>query len=285
MGRVAYVVGQPIGHSLSPHMHNAAFAACGIDATYLPAEVASAELASWLREVSTPLFLGCSVTVPHKEAVMPYLDHVEGDAILCGAVNMIRRTADGQLIGANTDTIGFRRSLAAEANRSLAGQNVVILGAGGAARALAVVAFQDRAAAVTLANRHVERAWHVLEYLAELAGATPVGAVELAGSDLDEALERADVVVNATSVGLRSTLSPIDPLLIRPSSLVVDIVYNPTLTALLAGAQRRGAPVLGGLGMLVYQAAAAFEVWTGLAAPVAVMRAAAEQVLAAAGSH
>jgi shikimate dehydrogenase len=142
MTRLAYVIGTPIGHSLSPHIHNAAFAACGIDARYEAADVGPDALSAWVAGVRQADVLGFSVTIPHKQAIAELVDTLEGDAELTGAVNtvIVQRNASGAstLIGTNTDAIGFRRSLAEETDVSLQDQRVLILGAGGAARMIAV---------------------------------------------------------------------------------------------------------------------------------------------------
>jgi len=276
----AYVIGYPIRHSLSPVMHNAAFAALGIDAHYEGAEVQPADLPAWVKNARGPDLLGFNVTVPHKEAIVSLIDDIEGDAVLAGAVNTacIRGS---RLVGLNTDTVGFRRSVQQDAGAGLSRKKVVLLGAGGAARAVAVVALQDGAASLVVANRHVERARELLDSVtACIEGATETAAVELAPTALADPIAHADVIVNATSVGLQSTEVPIDPELIPPGALVVDLIYRPRDTVFLREARARGALVLGGLGMLVYQAAAAFEGWTHVGAPVEVMRAAAEHALA-----
>jgi shikimate dehydrogenase len=282
-------------------MHKAAFAACGIDGRYEAIQVQPSELGAWTESARRPNVLGFNVTLPHKQAITQYLDELEGDARLTGAVNtvtVVRSAAPGarphplpllegegvpgsRLVGTNTDTIGFRRALNEEAGMSLQGEHVVLLGAGGAARAIALVALQDGAASLCIANRHIERAEQLIADLTPAAGKTHLRVAELNGIPVAEALSNATVVVNATSVGLRSTAMPIDPALITPGSLVVDIVYNPLKTAFLEAAERRGASILGGLGMLVYQAAAAFERWTGQPAPIPAMRAAALRVLSA----
>jgi shikimate dehydrogenase len=291
MTRLAYVIGTPIGHSLSPTIHNAAFAASGIDARYEAAEVTADALAQWVDRVRQADLLGFNVTVPHKEAIVPYLDAIEEDAVLTGAVNtVIAQAADAgdesdtsrrRLIGINTDPAGFRRSLAEEAGITLQDQRVLILGAGGGARAIALVALQDGARDLTIANRHVQRAQQLLRDLAPAVGPTFLRPLDLQSPALHGAIRRATVVINATSVGLRSEEMPIDPAAIVPDSLVVDIVYNPPETATLRAARERGARVLGGLGMLVYQASAAFERWTGVPAPIPAMWAAARSALAA----
>lgn len=289
MTHFAYVVGHPIGHSISPEIHNAGFAARGIDARYQAVDVSPADLASWVSSVCRVETLGFNVTVPHKERIGEYMDAIEGDAKLAGAVNTVTlRPASGPppaagpgraLVGVNTDTIGFRRSLAEEAGVALRGQRVVLIGAGGAARAIAVVALQDGAADLTVANRHRERAERLLNDLESITRETTVRALQLGDSALSTALRQATVVVNATSVGMQSAELPLDPGPIAPGGLVVDIVYNPPDTSFLRAGRIGGARVLGGLGMLVYQAAAAFELWTGVRAPVEVMRTAAAAAL------
>lgn len=277
MTKHAYVIGCPIGHSLSPVIHNAAFAACALDVRYEAVEVTPGELADWAREARRPDVVGFNVTVPHKEAMAPLVDALDSDAGLTGAVNTV--IVGPMLVGANTDAVGFRRSLAIEAGCSLRGQHVVLLGAGGAARAIALVALQDGAASLVVANRHADRAARLLHDLEAVRGASSTRAMALNDASLAEAVAGATVLVNATSVGLRSDGMPIDPALVPASGLVVDIVYNPPETALLRSASARGALTLGGLGMLVYQAAAAFKLWTGVSPPVDVMRGAAERAL------
>lgn len=296
----AYVIGSPIAHSLSPAIHNAAFAALGIDARYEAVEVAPPELGAWVARARQEDLLGFNVTLPHKEAIVHFLDDVEGDAKCTRAVNMVRavespspqpspargegvasHTPRGRrLIGANTDVAGFRRSLQEEADTSLRAQRVLLLGAGGAARAIALVALQDQANQLWVANRHPERAQRLLDDLGPVAAATRIEAMAIDGSGVQEILRQATVIVNATSVGLRSEETPLNLASIEPGTLVVDAVYNPPETAFLLSARARGVRTLGGLGMLVYQAAEAFESWTHQPAPVGVMREAAERALA-----
>jgi shikimate dehydrogenase len=252
-------------------------------------------LADWVRGLrATDQALGCSVTVPHKERVAGLVDQLSGDAHLVGAVNTIVKTGDRashasdhasprfeqdrRLVGENTDPIGFERSLA-EAGGSLRGQRMLLLGAGGAARSIVLVAMRERAAELIVANRHLERAERLLSDLEVAQSETIARAVALADSALPAIIEQATVIVNATSIGLRSTELPVDPTPIARDTLVVDIVYNPAETAFLAAAAKRGARVVPGLGMLVHQAAAAFEMWTGVSAPVGTMWTAANQAL------
>jgi shikimate dehydrogenase len=319
--RPIFVIGHPIGHSLSPAMHNAALAACGIDARYEAVDVAEDGLGVWIAGLRESDALGFNVTVPHKESVVAFLDALTGDATLTGAVNTVRRTDDGRLVGTNTDTLGIRRSLAEDASVSLRDQRVLLLGAGGAARAIALVALQDGARELVVANRHVDRAERLLAELAAaqhtdnlqsghggsmtfarpsaVDGAASIGAspshketsnsvtgsrtqtraISLEAAELSNVIAASSVVINATSVGLRSMELPADPSPMASGSLAVDIVYNPPETAFLAAARQRGIRILPGLGMLIHQAAAAFELWTGTLAPIDVMRMAAAEAL------
>jgi len=283
MTRRAYVVGHPIEHSLSPHLHNAAFQALGLDGRYDAADVPPSDLAKWVEAFRVERGLGFSVTIPHKERIRPLLDEIEGDALLAGAVNTVSwdgENADARLVGTNTDTVGFRRSLADEAGVSLQGRRVALLGAGGAARAIGVVALQDGAEELLILNRTPERAEHLVYDLAGIRGATHVTALPMSPGTLTARLSSVDVLVNCTSVGMRSAELVADPSPLPDHALVVDIVYRPQRTALLAAADERGLSVLGGLGMLIYQAGAAFERWTGQPAPIAAMSSAALAALA-----
>ncbi len=284
MTRRAYVIGTPIGHSLSPRIHNAGFAACGIDARYEAVDLPPEALPDWIARVRESDALGFNVTIPHKEAVAGLVDSLEGDAVLTGAVNTVivqpGATGGSTLIGTNTDAIGFRRALAEEANLSLQDQRVLLLGAGGAARAVALVALQDGARDLTIANRSPQRADQLLRDLGSAGETTFTRVLDLASPSLPSALRRATVVINATSVGMASDAMPIDLTPLSPDSLFVDIVYNPPETASMRAARERGARALGGLGMLVYQAAAAFERWTGVPAPIPAMWLGARSALA-----
>lgn len=287
MTRFAYVIGSPIRHSLSPAIHNAALSARGIDARYEAVEVLPEHLAEWVRTIRSPATLGFNVTLPHKVAVRAELDEVEGDAILAGAVNAVvaipsRETT--RLVGTNTDTVGFRRLLADEAGISLSGQRVLLLGAGGGARAVALVALQDGADRLWVANRHVDHAEALLADLSGVANRTEVQALALDDAQTSSALRSATVVVNASSVGLRPGETPLGLAGLSPESIAVDLIYNPATTTFLHDARQLGAQAVNGLGMLVFQAAAAFERWTGTEAPIEIMRTAATQALAARSS-
>ncbi len=273
MSRRAGIIGHPVAHSLSPVFQSAAFAHCGLDVTYerwdTPAAVLSARVAS-LRE---PAYLGANVTVPHKEAVLPHLDELGGQSARMGAVNTIVNR-DGRLFGFNTDGPGFVAALKNEAAFDPAGRRILLVGAGGAARGIAFALAEARAAEVAISNRTAARAEAVAREIGR-----PVSAVPS-----DSAVAPYDCIVNCTSVGMHGGPDP-DGVPVRLDGakrgcLVVDIVYAPEETPLLVAARESGLPTLGGLPMLIYQGALAFEHWTGIPAPVEVMFQAARNELA-----
>ncbi len=263
--RVAAVIGDPVTHSRSPAIHNAGFAAAGVDAVFVALPVAPADLATAVAGARAHGLLGLSVTMPHKAAVLPLLDEVEPDAVALDAVNCI--VADGgRLVGANTDGAGLVAALRAE-GVDPDGMRAVVLGAGGAGRSV-VRALAPLVADLGVANRSPERRDRALALAGDVGRAVEPGAV----ADFD-------LVVNATSVGMGQapgTALPLDPAGLHPGQVVVDLVYEPLETGLLAAAREAGATAIDGLGMLVHQAALAFERWTGVPAPVAAMREAAD---------
>jgi shikimate dehydrogenase len=262
---LAAVIGFPVRHSLSPAMHNAAFAELGLDWVYLACEVAPGSVPAALAGARALGFGGLSVTIPHKAAVLDAVDEASAAARAVGAVNTVV-VREGRLHGENTDGPGFLASLTDE-GFDPAGRVCAVVGAGGAARAVVHALAGAGAAEVVVVNRTEARAGSA----AALAGAS--GRVGLAAD-----VGRADLVVNATPLGLAggdATELPLDPELLGPGQLVVDLVPNPAVTPLMRAARARGARVAGGLGMLVHQGALAFELWTGRPAPLGVMRAAA----------
>jgi shikimate dehydrogenase len=277
------IIGDPLKHSLSPAFQQAAIRHCGQDAVYevweTPAE-GLGKLLAWLRETWDAW--GANVTVPHKEAVVGLLDRLDPAAERVGAVNTVV-AHNGLLTGYNTDVPGFLKALSQDAGFDAAGRRVLVLGAGGVARAVVTALAQAGAAQVTIANRTVARA----EALVELARSR---GLEARAVDLDDQALRAagagaswELVVNATSMGMRHSAaegeSPMPAALIPTGALVYDLVYNPPVTPLLEAARAAGARTLSGLSMLVYQGAESFTLWTGMEAPVDVMMSAARQAL------
>lgn len=268
------LVGWPVEHSRSPQMHNAAFAHLGLDWKYLLLPVAPADVQDAVTGIRALRFGGVNVTVPHKQAVMPALDGIRDEARAIGAVNTIVNR-DGRLIGHNTDAAGFLRALR-DVGVAPSGCRAVVLGAGGAARAV-VHALLAEDAQVTIVNRTVERAVVVAQRSGEHFDVEPAVLPLAATEELAGAIAAADLLVNATSVGMSPHVDA-DPLpagiTLSPTITVYDLVYSPRNTRLLQRARAAGATAVGGLGMLLNQGAVAFELWTERDAPVEVMRAA-----------
>jgi shikimate dehydrogenase len=267
---VAGVIGSPIAHSLSPAIFAAAFDASGLDWVYNAYEVGEADAAAFMDEVREHRIEGLSVTMPDKAAVIPALDQLSPVARALGAVNCVARQ-DGRLWGHNTDGDGLVDALREDDAIDLAGRRCAVVGAGGAGRAVARALAEAGAASVMVVNRSADRA----QAAAALAGA--VGAV---GDASD--IAAADLVVNTTPLGMGGDAHlPFDVSLVSGGQIVVDIVYHPIVTPLLAGAAAAGARTVGGLGMLVHQAGHAFRLWTGQEPPLDAMRAGATAALAA----
>lgn len=275
MRRNVGIIGHPLGHTLSPAFQQAAFDHLGIAATYRAYDLLPEDVPPFVAGLRAPDWLGVNVTVPHKERVRPLLDGEAAEAAAVGAVNTIVNDG-GRLVGHNTDVVGFRDALA-EVGFAVRGARCVVLGAGGAARAVVYALCAGGAAEIVVANRHVERAQRLL---ADLAPAVPAAALPLDAGALAAALARCDLLVNSTSVGLRPGETPLPDECLPAQALVYDLIYNPPQTRFLAAAAARGARTLGGLSMLVGQGAASFTLWTGRPAPREVMRRAAEAALA-----
>ena len=266
------LLGYPLSHSISPAFQQAAFDHYGMSVQYELWPAPPEALESEVSKLRLSRYLGANVTVPHKERIPSLVDEVDSNARSMGAINTIV-ARDDRLIGYNTDGYGFIRSLQEIGGCDPSGKRVLLLGAGGAGRAAAFSLVAAGAASVTIANRTVGRA----ESLARDVGgaANNVAAIPADGPALREAASGSELIVNSTSVGMRhgdaEGLSPLDATLIPPGSLVYDMVYNPPETPLMRHAEKAGARTLGGLMMLIYQGAAAFELWTGSPAPLDVM--------------
>jgi shikimate dehydrogenase len=272
----AFIYGTPIGHSISPAIHNAAFAAVGRDVTYEARDVAAINLTAAIHDLRQSDVIGCNITVPHKVAVLSLVDEVAEAARVIGAANTIHNRA-GRLWATNTDVDGFARSLA-EAGWSARGAHVLILGSGGAARAVSYALLRDGAERILLANRTPDRASRLAEHLqSHFVGrrVEPMPLADLAPRDAADC----QIVVNTTTVGLHGEASPLEDWQLPAGAMVVDLIYNPPCTPLLQAAKRRGLPTLNGLAMLVYQAAEAWRIWTGQEPPIEIMACAAHSVL------
>ncbi|MGH2631792.1 MAG: shikimate dehydrogenase [Tepidiformaceae bacterium] len=278
--RRAGIIGHPVTHSLSPVFQGAAFAACGLEVTYERWDTVPEALHGRVVSLSAPAYLGANVTIPHKEAVIPFLDELGGQSARVGAVNTILNRS-GRLYGFNTDGPGFVAALKNESRFDPAGRSFLLLGAGGAARGIAFALAEAQAGAITISNRTAARA----ERLATDVSTISRGPVSIIGDAAAPGAAAAyDCIVNCTSVGMgENGIDGASPMVLdgaASGTLVVDIVYTPEETPLLRDARSRGLPVLGGLPMLIYQGGLAFELWTGVPAPIEVMFEAARKALA-----
>ncbi|MHC1602026.1 MAG: shikimate dehydrogenase [Methermicoccaceae archaeon] len=266
MKRIVAVIGHPIGHTMSPVMHNAAFEALGIDAEYLAFDVLPERLGEAIEGARALGFVGLNITIPHKVAALQYCEP-DPLAASIGAVNTL--VLGGRIMGYNTDATGAMESLR-RAKVRVGGKEVLIMGAGGAARAIAH-ALVHEGAKVVVANRTKQRAVELCE---ALEGATAAGLDELPAL-----VQSCDVLINATSVGMRGE-SLVRREWLHEGQVVFDIVYNPPETPLLKAARGAGAKTIDGVAMLVHQGAKAFELWFGVEPPVDVMERAVRRVLA-----
>lgn len=284
MTRLVALLGKPLRRRHSPVMHDRAFSAAGIDARYVLREVEPGEVEAAVAEARGPGWLGLGVTAPYKQVVAGLLDEVEADAAAIGAVNNVVRTDDGRLVGFNSDAPGFRAGVELALGRPLAGLDVAVAGAGGAAHAVVFACATAGAQRVTVGSRRLAAAEGLA---ARFAGAGP-GALE--GVALDDAafgaaLRSADLAVNATTVGMVDPGTSFDVALLPAGATVFDLVYVPAETPLLAAARARGLRAANGSEMLIAQAAIAFERWTGVAGMADVMRAAVAPLLADPGAR
>ena len=271
--RVCAIIGDPVEHSLSPVMHNAAFKELGLNLVYVAFTVTTKELKTAILGARSLGLRGLNVTMPHKNAVMNYLDEVDATAKAIGAVNTILNN-QGKLIGYNTDGNGAMIALK-ENGVYPEKKKMLLLGSGGAAKAIAYQAVQDVDELVIL-NRSPEKAKELAEMLQKNFG-KKVKSGTLSSAVLEEELKTTDILVNATSVGMHPDVnrSPVPSNLLKRDLCVMDIIYNPLETRLVMDAKVVGAKVVSGVEMLIYQGAVAFEVWTNCPAPVDVMRKAA----------
>lgn len=283
MTRALGLLGYPLSHSFSPAIQQAALDHFNLPIQYHLWPAPAERLAAEVDKLRGGLYLGANVTVPHKQAVIALLDDLDSLAREIGAVNTIVKAGE-RLTGHNTDADGFMRSLKEMASFEAAGKFALVLGAGGAARAAVFSLAKERVASLAIANRTFERAVSLAEDARGLVAG--VDAVPLDGNAavLREASAGADLIVNATSMGMRygdaQGRSPLPSNAIPADALVCDMVYTPADTPLLQEARKAGARTLGGLSMLVFQGAAAFELWTRKEAPIEVMFAAGKKALA-----
>ncbi|UUZ85452.1 shikimate dehydrogenase [Paenibacillus sp. P26] len=267
------VFGDPVRHSKSPVMLNRAFEEAGINAAYAAFHILPGRLKDAVAGIRALQFRGVNVTIPHKLEVMEYLDEIDEDARIIGAVNTIVNE-DGKLTGFNTDGIGYVRSLKEETGIQLKGRKVLMLGAGGAARGVGYALAKEGAEHIYIANRTESKARELADSMSSFASVSGLGLDEVG-----KVASEAALIVNNTSLGMHPNVNevPMDTSLIGPDTVASDLIYNPRITRFLREAKERGAVIHSGLGMFIYQGAYAFEYWTGRPAPIAAMREAVER--------
>ncbi len=269
--KVTGIIGWPVNHSLSPVMHNAAFEYLDLDYCYVPFAVKKASLDIAFRAISILHIVGLNVTIPYKESVLPYLSEISTEAKIIGAVNTIK-VVDDRLIGYNTDGIGFTAALK-EVGYPLRDLRLLILGAGGAARAVVFQSAADGAGEIIIANRTVNKAMAIKKQIENYFSSARIKAIGISADELKNDVDRVDIVVNTTSLGLKmEDPLPIPKELMRPGLFICDLIYNPPETALIKYAKESGNHCINGLGMLLHQGAASFRIWTEVESPVEVMR-------------
>lgn len=264
--RLVAVVANPIKHSISPFIHNSAFEATNTNGVYLAWEVDATELAETVANIRRYQMYGINLSMPYKEQVIPYLDQLSEEACLIGAVNTVVNR-EGTLIGYNTDGKGFFKSLP---SFKISRKRVVLLGAGGAAKAILAQAILDGVSQISVFVRSSSME-KTRPYLEKIQNATGFRVDLFALEDIQElqdSITQADLLVNATSVGMDGSSQPIPTSIVLPEKLMVaDVIYQPFETPFLKWAKEQGNEAINGLGMLLYQAAEAFELWTGKEMP------------------
>jgi shikimate dehydrogenase len=268
MTKRVILIGHPVAHSLSAAMHQAAFDARGIDASYELWDRAPIDLPDAVEELRSDEFLGANITIPHKERVVPLIDRLTEEAAATGAVNTLTREGR-RLIGHNTDVPGFAEALDRLVGRAKMPRQAVVLGAGGGARAVVFGLIRVGFQRVVIFNRHLHRAEGLVKHFARSAAHMDLKAMPWHESIIEAELAKTRVLVNATSIGLTSDESPIPAEILPSDLLVLDLIYN--RTRLLRDAEAAGCTTLDGETMLLHQGAAAFALWTGQAAPLDVM--------------
>ncbi len=292
--RIVGVIGEPVSHSRSPQMHNAALSKAGLDFIYVPFHVSADAVENAMNGFNAINVVGINVTLPHKQSVIPFLTSISREAELIGAVNTLTFT-DGKIHGENTDAPGFLRALEETGASIPVGKDVVVLGAGGSARAIVVALALASVRSVIIANRTVSKAVALAEELTNKIGfqeesdeslsksPTEIGkatkqktvltGMGLQDSRLPVAVNNCSLLVNTSTSSMDTSLPLlIDPNWLQPNTTVYDIVYTPPMTSLLIAAKKKRCQIVGGLGMLVHQGAIAFERWTGVEPCVDTMR-------------
>ena len=269
--RILGIIGWPVEHSLSPLMQNAALAAARLEYVYVPFAVMPEHLADAVEGLRALNVAGFNVTIPHKTSIIPLLDEIAPEAALIGAVNTVKREG-GRLVGYNTDSTGFLTSVRRDLSFNPRGARILVIGAGGAARAGVAALCSAGAASITIANRNMERASLLMQRIRPHYPGTIFSSVPLDVLSSPDAFGPIDLLVNTTSVGMKGTsFQGLDLSQMGNSLCIYDMVYAPAETALLGQATGRGLKCANGIGMLVAQGEEAFRIWTGTAPPPGVM--------------
>ena len=272
MPKRVVLIGHPVSQSLSGELQRAAFEALGIDATYEPQDTPTIELTAAIESLRGDDYLGANVSYPHKERVAPMVDRLTEEAQHTGAVDTITRDGD-QLIGHNTDVLGFRPALDELVGNQRMPRAAVVLGAGGGARAVVYSLITASFQTIVVFNRHLHRAERLVKHFGRSAAHMELRAKPWHESVIEAELSRTEVLINASSVGRDPDETPIPADLLRPDILVMDLLYAPAQTRLLRESATAGAAAtMNGDVMLLHQSAAAFQLWTGQEAPMATLR-------------
>lgn len=267
------IIGSPVDHSKSPYMHNLAFEKLGLDYAYMAFDIKEGSLKQGVDGLRTLNVRGFNITMPHKQEVMKYLDKIEEDAKLIGAVNTVLNN-NGKLIGYNTDGKGFIKSLE-ERNVKYIDEKIVIIGAGGAAKAIAIELALKGVENIVIVNRTLEKAEAISHTINKNIEGSESRSLVLDEKLLKEELKDASILINTTSVGMGDS---IDKNIIKNEDtldkdlFVADLIYNPVKTKFLSMAEEKGCRIMNGLDMLVYQGALVFKIWTGADMPVEVIK-------------
>lgn len=275
--KVYGIFGHPVSHSLSPKMHNAAFGALGIDSLYIAFDVDPKDLEIAARAIKPIGIQGVNITIPHKENIIFFLDEISAEASLTGAVNTVKNE-DGKLKGYNTDVGGFLKALKGDLEFSPNGMRATVLGAGGAARAVVTALCLSEASGIYVVNRTFDKAKKLASEFKKGFKDISIEAVSLDDKrGVKDSLNTADILINSTSAGMKGIDQIEIPLEhLSEGAVVYDLVYSPRETELVRMAKEMGRKASGGLSMLVYQGAESFEIWTGMKAPIEMMRKAIE---------
>ena len=274
--KVVGLFGYPVKHSASPAMHNAAFRACGLDYVYLAFEVNPECLGDALSGLAPLGICGVNLTIPHKEGALRFMNQLSEEATGIGAVNTVVVDSNG-LKGYNTDMRGFLKSLSEEAGFTPRGQKALMIGAGGAARAVSFGLAVSGLSELIVVNKPFDMAEELVSVLGEKFPELRAKALPFDSGSVTEEISSSSLLINATPLGMDGEIPVSDAGCLHSELTVYDLVYIPLSTPLLREAEKRGAKAIGGLSMLVYQGAASFELWTGIKPPVSVMKRAAEE--------